>query len=67
VNAASLQRPEVEDFTRFYLDNASGLAGEVGYVASPDEAYAADKQKLEAEIAGTGAPDSAASVATPAA
>lgn len=67
VNAAALQRPEVEAFTRFYLDNVPGLAGEVGYVASPDEAYAADKRKLEAEITGTGAPDSAAPVATPAA
>lgn len=67
VNAAALKRPEVEAFTRFYLDNAPELASEVGYVASPDEAYAEDKQKLEAEIAGTGAPDSAAPVATPAA
>ncbi|MGE3797834.1 MAG: PstS family phosphate ABC transporter substrate-binding protein [Thermomicrobiales bacterium] len=60
VNAESLDRTEVQEFVRFYLANASFLAGDVGYVASPAETYLADQEKLEAAIAGTGAPDSAA-------
>ena len=35
VRADSLHRPEVREFTRFYLNEAPTLAAEVGYVASP--------------------------------
>jgi phosphate transport system substrate-binding protein len=65
VNAESLQRPEVQEFTRFYLSQAATLAPDVGYVASPDETYAEDLRSFEAALSGTGTPDSAA--ATPAA
>jgi phosphate transport system substrate-binding protein len=64
VKAESLTRPEVQEFVRFYLGQAPTLAAEVGYVASPDAAYAEDTESLEAAIAGTGTPDSAAA-ATP--
>ncbi|MFN8592160.1 MAG: PstS family phosphate ABC transporter substrate-binding protein [Thermomicrobiales bacterium] len=64
IKADSLKRPEVQEFMRFYVDNAAALAPEVGYVASPDETYAADKKSLEEDIAGTGTPDSA-KMATP--
>ncbi len=64
-NDESLQRPEVLEFVRFYLSQAPTLAAEVGYVASPDEAYAEDTASLEAAISGSGTPDSAA-IATPA-
>ena len=66
VRADSLQRPEVQEFVRFYLNEAAGLAPEVGYVASPDDVYAADLESFENAVAGSGTPDSAA-VATPAA
>jgi phosphate transport system substrate-binding protein len=66
VKDESLQRPEVQEFVRFYLSQAPTLAAEVGYVASPDEAYAEDTANLEAAISGSGTPDSAAA-ATPAA
>src|ERR671910_1637375 len=66
VKAGSLERPEVQEFVRFYLNEAPTLAAEVGYVASPDEAYAEDTASLEAAISGSGTPDSAAA-ATPAA
>jgi phosphate transport system substrate-binding protein len=66
VNADSLQRPEVQEFIHFYLNEAATLAPEVGYVASPDETYAEDMQSLEAALSGSGTPDSAAA-ATPAA
>jgi len=39
VNAKSAQRPEVDAFVKFFLDNASSLVKEVGYVALPDSAY----------------------------
>ena len=62
VNAASLERAEMQAFLRFYLAAAGELAVDVGYVASPAEVYARDQAKLEAAISGTGTPDS---VATP--
>src|SRR5215216_1401223 len=65
VNADSLQRPEVQEFIRFYLNEAATLAPEVGYVSSPDESYAEDMKSFEAALSGTGTPDSAAA-ATPA-
>lgn len=66
VTAESLQRPEVQEFVRFYLSEAPALAAEVGYVASPDETYAEDVASFEAAISGSGTPDNAAA-ATPAA
>jgi phosphate transport system substrate-binding protein len=39
VNALSLQKPEVRKFVEFYLQNASQLAKEVGYVPLPASAY----------------------------
>jgi phosphate transport system substrate-binding protein len=66
VKAESLARPEVQEFIRFYLNEAPALAAEVGYVASPEETYADDMARFEADVSGEGTPDSAAA-ATPAA
>jgi phosphate transport system substrate-binding protein len=66
VNAASLTRPEVQEFMRFYLANTALLAEDVGYVDSPIDVYLSDQAKLEAAIAGTGTPDGPAPAATPA-
>lgn len=63
-NAASFERPEVQEFLRFYLAEAGVLAADVGYVASPEEVYAADIESLESALSGSGTPDSAA-MATP--
>jgi phosphate transport system substrate-binding protein len=63
VNAASLERPEVQEFMRFYLAEAAVLAADVGYVASPGETYVQDQQKLESAIAGEAAPDGPAEAA----
>ncbi|MEL6249449.1 MAG: protein sphX, partial [Cyanobacteria bacterium J06627_15] len=41
VNKAELGRPEVQAFVEYYLNNAGDIAGEVGYVALPDETYEA--------------------------
>jgi phosphate transport system substrate-binding protein len=66
VTAESLQRPEVQEFVRFYLSEAPTLAADVGYVASPDETYAEDIASFEDAVSGSGTPDSAVA-ATPAA
>ena len=65
VSAPALERPEVQEFTRFYLQNASTLAPEVGYVASPEDVYTADMEAFEADVAGEGTPDSQKISATP--
>lgn len=38
-NNKALSRPEVYEFTKFYLDNAQLVVSEVGYVAVPAERY----------------------------
>ncbi len=43
VNKKSAQRPEVEKFVNFYLDNAPQLSKEVGYVPMPPSGYAEQK------------------------
>jgi phosphate transport system substrate-binding protein len=63
VKADSLKRPEVQEFVRFYLNQAPALAPEVGYVASPEETYTKDKARFEADVSGEGTPDSAATPA----
>ncbi|CAN5723956.1 PstS family phosphate ABC transporter substrate-binding protein [soil metagenome] len=57
LNAESLTRSEVQEFTRFYLANASMLAADVGYVSSPAASYVEDQAKLESAIAGEATPD----------
>jgi phosphate transport system substrate-binding protein len=39
VSSVSAERPEVKKFVEFYLEHASTLVPEVGYVSLPDEAY----------------------------
>jgi phosphate transport system substrate-binding protein len=43
----ALQRPEVLAFVRFYLENASILVPDVGYIPLTDDEYAAEAAKLE--------------------
>ncbi len=64
VNAESLERPEVQEFLRYYLANANETAGLVGYIEIPTERQVNQQVKLEAAIDGTGTPDSESS-ATP--
>lgn len=39
VGKAAAERPEVDEFVKFYLENAATFAEEVGYVALPQAAY----------------------------
>lgn len=47
VKTASLKRPEVEEFVRFYLDIAKEIMPEVGYIALSDEMYANESAKIQ--------------------
>lgn len=46
VSASALQRPEVESFVRFYLQNARELVPEVGYVPLSPERYQANLDRI---------------------
>jgi phosphate transport system substrate-binding protein len=48
-----LDRPEVAAFVEFYLDNASRLAAEVGYVKLPNRVYDLVRERLAAGTTGT--------------
>lgn len=47
VSNASMERPEVSAFVRFYLDNASALVPDVGYIPLTDQEYQAESSKLK--------------------
>ena len=46
LNTDSLARPEVRAFVDFYIDNAAGIANEVGYIELPEEMYQASRDAL---------------------
>ncbi|CAM4068226.1 PstS family phosphate ABC transporter substrate-binding protein [Paenibacillus alkaliterrae] len=47
VSNKELERPEVKEFVKYYINNIGPLAGEVGYVALPDEQYATEAAKIQ--------------------
>jgi len=47
VNSISIQRAEVSEFVKFYLDQASVLTGEVGFIPLSDDEYAGQKKKFD--------------------
>jgi phosphate transport system substrate-binding protein len=47
VNNASLEKPEVKAFVKFYIENASEMAPAVGYISLPEELYTKDLEKLQ--------------------
>ncbi|MGV7220046.1 MAG: PstS family phosphate ABC transporter substrate-binding protein [Nitrospinales bacterium] len=46
IRNSSLKRPEVYEFVKFYLQNASVLSSEVGYVSLPDDQYKSGLLKI---------------------
>jgi len=48
LNTASLARQEVKAFVEFYLESAGQLAGEVGYIALPEDMYQASRDQVAA-------------------
>ena len=53
LNAASLDKPQVADFVRFYLESAGSLAEEVGYITLPDASYAGARARVAARTSGS--------------
>jgi phosphate transport system substrate-binding protein len=52
VNAVT-SRPEVEEFVKFYLNNATKLIGAVGYVPFKAELYTLAMERLQKRMSGT--------------
>ncbi|MDK2821453.1 MAG: phosphate transport system substrate-binding protein [Clostridia bacterium] len=46
VSKKSLKRPEVKEFVKFYMENASRLSREVGYVNAPNSVYQENLSKI---------------------
>ncbi|HEY1024010.1 MAG TPA: PstS family phosphate ABC transporter substrate-binding protein [Sphingobacteriaceae bacterium] len=53
VSAKSADRPEVQAFVKFYLENAAALAKEIGYVPLQPEVYELAQKKMEQKATGT--------------
>lgn len=47
VNSKAAEKIEVQEFIRFYIDNAPELSTEIGYVPLPSEFYQAEAKKFE--------------------
>jgi len=50
VSKASLARPEVENFVRFYMENAEQLVAEVGYTPLPTSVYQQNLETLDQQL-----------------
>ena len=46
INAKAANSPTIQDFVRFYMENAPKLVEEIGYVPLPDEAYQLSYQRF---------------------
>ncbi|MFT5475690.1 MAG: phosphate transport system substrate-binding protein, partial [Planctomycetota bacterium] len=53
VSTEAAQRPEVDDFVRFFIQQARGLVGEVGYVPMPKQVYAGILRRYDARVVGS--------------
>lgn len=53
VRNESLERPEVQDFVRFILEQAGPLVTEVGYVALPEQIYGLLEERVAARRTGS--------------
>ncbi|HES58099.1 MAG TPA: PstS family phosphate ABC transporter substrate-binding protein [Firmicutes bacterium] len=53
VSSKSRGRAEVDEFVNFYLDNASWIVPEVGYVALPDGVYELGRTHYEENVSGS--------------
>jgi phosphate transport system substrate-binding protein len=53
VSRAALDRPEVDAFVTFYLEQAAKLVDEVGYIPLPERAYALAQRRLSNRLVGS--------------
>lgn len=54
VSQQSLQKPQVREFVRFYLENAPVLSQEVGYLPLPPQIYQQAAERFESGTVGSG-------------
>jgi phosphate transport system substrate-binding protein len=47
VNKAAMSRPEVKAYVRFYLQNASKLSKEIGFVALASKWYTTQLKRIK--------------------
>ena len=47
VNTKSLEKTEVKEFMKFYMEHGKKLVDEVGYISLADSAYAENLNKIE--------------------
>lgn len=52
VNSTAAKKAEVQDFVKFYIENAASLSAEVGYVPLPEADYTIQGQKFEEFVKG---------------
>lgn len=52
-NTAAEEKKEVKDFLSYYLQNASKLSKEVGYIPLPDNLYTLVAQRLQNDVTGS--------------
>ncbi len=53
VSKKSLERPEIQDFVKYYLAEAAKLTREVGYIALPGDAYGRMQVRLDGKKTGS--------------
>ena len=53
VSTAAAERPEVEAFVQFYLENTRALSAEVGYVSLPEEIIPLAQARFNERVTGT--------------
>lgn len=53
VSRAALERPEVDAFLEFYLQQAPELVEEIGYIPLPERAYSLARQRLAKRVPGS--------------
>jgi phosphate transport system substrate-binding protein len=53
VSRSALERPEVDAFVTFYLEQATKLVDEVGYIPLPERAYALARRRLSNRVVGS--------------
>ena len=53
ISVEAADRPEVQEYVHFYMENARELAGDVGYVALSDEAYKLALERFRNRVVGT--------------
>ena len=55
INSASVKKPQVDAFVKFYLENAKRLSGETGYLPLSDDSYKQASERYSKNVTGRAA------------